>query len=357
MRDPLSWSLPIARLFGITVRVHVLFPFVAVGLILRAAFPPGAPPSPGGVVLDACMLLGLLFVSVFLHEFGHCFGARSVGGDAHEVLLWPLGGLASLELPHRPWAHFVAVAAGPLTNVFLCVLAGLLLQVATGWHARPPLNPLWDPFRHGDVIHLDAWRAGDPWEAAQAANPALVIGLAWLFFVNWVLLLINLLPGFPLDGGRLAQCALWPRFGFRQATLYAVTAGFVTMLVVGVYAVWVQSVLALLLAIFIYFTCRQHLIVLENGGEDALFGYDFSQGYTSLEGDAPPRRRPRPSFVKQWLQRRAQRRVQREQERREAEEQRMDQLLEKVQRDGLAALTDEERRFLKRVSDRYRNRQ
>src|SRR5262249_22788792 len=119
------------------------------------------------------------------------------------------------------------------------------------------------------------------------------------------------------------------------------------------------SVLTLCLALFIYATCRNQYILLETGAEEALFGYDFSQGYTSLEGDAgdaPPRRR-RPNFWQRWLQRRALQKRQREQERREADEARLDHLLSKVQREGLAALSDEERRFMKRVSGRYRHRQ
>ena len=93
----------------------------------------------------------------------------------------------------------------------------------------------------------------------------------------------------------------------------------------------------------------------EAGGEEGAFGYDFSQGYTSLErgiADAPTR--PRVSWWYRWLQRRAARRLLREQEEREAEERRLDGLLEKVHREGRQALTDEEVLFMKRVSDRYR---
>ena len=142
-----------------------------------------------------------------------------------------------------------------------------------------------------------------------------------------------------------------------QATLSAVFVGFVVMLIIALYGVVIDSVLPLLLAMFIYVTCRHQWFVLETGGEEPLFGYDFSQGYTSLERDQPPTpRRRRPNFIQRWLQRRAARKLQREQEVREAEERRMDELLDKVNREGLQALTDEERRFMTRVSSRYRNR-
>src|SRR5205085_6205411 len=103
---------------------------------------------------------------------------------------------------------------------------------------------------------------------------------------------------------------------------------------------------------FIYVACKQQWIQLETGSEDTLFGYDFSQGYTSLERDQPPPpRKRRPNFFQRWLQRRAARKLQREQEQQAADESRMDELLEKIQREGKQALTDEEHRFLKRVAD------
>src|SRR5262249_55942766 len=134
--------------------------------------------------------------------------------------------------------------------------------------------------------------------------------------------------------------------------------GFITALVIGVFSIMTGELIAFCLAVFIFLTCRQQWLILEHGGEESVFGYDFSQGYTSLERDQPPApSRRRPNFFQRWMQRRAARKLQRELEQREAEEQRMDDLLAKVQREGLQALTDEERRFLTRVSAKYRNRQ
>lgn len=349
MRDPLTWSMPLMRVFGITVRVHVLFPLIALGLILRYGFKQDAPQ---GLWVEAAILMGLLFLAVLLHEFGHCFGARLVDGDAHEVMLWPLGGLAAVDVPHTPRAHFITAAAGPLVNLMLCVAAGSALAV---WSIRPPFNPWWVPIHFSKDAILPPGLFG--WDNSVLTANSWQILLARFFWVNWILFLLNvLLIGFPMDGGRLFQCILWPRLGFREATRLAIGAGFVTMLIVGVYAIVREETLFLLLALFIYVTCRQQFILLETGGEESLFGYDFSQGYTSLERDQPASRR-RPGFIKRWLQRRAALKLQREQETRESEERRMDLLLEKVQREGLQALSDEERRFLTRVSARYRNRQ
>jgi Zn-dependent protease len=347
MRDPFSWSVFLGRAFGVTIRMHVLFPVVALGLLLRIWL--HDPPYPRGATLDMALLVLIVFLSVLLHELGHCYGARLVEGDAQEVLIWPLGGLAALELPHRARAHMIATAAGPAVNLGICVFVGLALTALYG--IRPPFELSWSPIR-GETLPalLHAW---DGTLATQP--PILSVLLARIFWLNWLLFLINLLPGFPLDGGRMLQAALWPWYGFRQATAVAVYVGFVTSLVIIIAAVAFNDLLTCLLALFIFTTCRHQMIMLESGGEESLFGYDFSQGYTSLEGEALPPRRRQPSFWQRWLQRRAFRRRQRDAERREAEERRMDQLLDKVQQHGLTSLTDEERRFLRRVSDRYRH--
>src|SRR5262249_13062882 len=120
MRDPFSWSFPLPRrVFGIAVRIHVLFPIVCLGLILRQAFEKNALP---GSWVDAAWVMSLLFLIVLLHEFGHCFMARHVGGEANEVLLWPLGGLAAVDVPHSARANFLTAAGGPLANLLICLI-------------------------------------------------------------------------------------------------------------------------------------------------------------------------------------------------------------------------------------------
>jgi stage IV sporulation protein FB len=355
MQDPFAWSIPFGRLFGVTIRIHILFPFVAVGLLLRAAF---REKAVQGQWIDVLILEVVLFISVLLHEFGHCFGARSVNGDAQEILIWPLGGLASVDVPHTPRAHFITTIAGPAVN-FVLALVGLL-----GLYVAGSYQPHWDPTT---FIGRENWLAGTTavglktWsgELAVLSPYALPVLLNQLFWVNYVLFLFNMvLIGYPMDGGRLFQSIAWRYVGYRRGTLAAIYAGFITMFVVGLYAIIVTSVLALCLALFIYFSCKAQWILLETGGEESLFGYDFSQGYTSLERDDTPTTPParRKGWLKRWLEKRAARKAQREEEQRVADEQRLDELLEKVQRQGMNALSDEERRFMKRVSDRYRNR-
>lgn len=355
MRDPFSWSVPLGRMFGITVRVHLLFIVVAIGLILRVAVAKTGQEPRTGAWADMTMLMVLLFLSVLLHEFGHCVGARLVDGDAHEVLLWPLGGLASVEVPHTARANFITAAAGPLVNLGLCTACIALLSLCYDG-VRPSWNPLVVPLRAPDTNAITLWN----WQGGQRelANVGAIV-LARVFYVNWLLFLANVvIVGFPLDGGRMLHSLLWPRLGFHDAMQVAIYVGLVFAVIVAIASIMMNELLVFGLAVIIGLVCYRQWVLLITEGEESVLGYDFSQGYTSLERDQPPsRRRKRPNFFQRWRQRRAANKLARDQQQREAEERRMDELLERVHRDGIQALNDEERRFLKRVSDKYRNRQ
>lgn len=356
MRNPFAWSFawsfPLGRLFGITIRVHLLFPLVALGMILRIAMRENAVP---GQWIDVAIVLALLFFSVLLHEFGHCFTARFMQGDANEILLWPLGGLANCEVPHTPRANFVVAAGGPVVNLVLFLVTGLVLFLL-----EPSLQPQWNPLYclargESQQVVLRLWAAGSP--DVRFGPYSYQVLLSHFFWVNWVLFLLNMVPAFPLDAGRMLQSVLWNFVGYRQAMMWAVIVGFVFAFIFGVVSVAMNESLLVGLAVFIAFSCWYQWLILETGGEESVFGYDFSQGYTSLERDQPPApAAPKQSWWSRWRQKRAAKKLQREIERREAEESRMDQLLEKISTQGITALTDEERRFMKQFSDRYKNR-
>jgi hypothetical protein len=268
--------------------------------------------------------------------------------------MWPLGGLAFCEVPHTPRANFIVAAAGPAVNIVLALFAALLL-----FFVEPSLQPPWNPIyclaREADgLIKLHLWSGADQPFAPFDYH----VLLSHLFWCNWMLLLVNLvLVAFPLDAGRMLQSVLWNYFGYRQATLLAVYVGFVVAIIVGIFSLVANETFALALCLFIGVSCWHQWVVLESGGEESLFGYDFSQGYTSLERDQPAvQAAPKQSWWARWRQKRAAKKLQREIERREAEERRMDQLLEKISSQGITALTDEERRFMKQFSDRYKNR-
>ena len=370
MNDMRSWSIPLGRISNISIRAHLLLIFFSLAMILRAAKPETGP----AYAWDAFLLQIILWTSILLHELGHCYAARHVGGDADEVLLWPLGGLAMTQVPNHPRAHFITTLGGPLVNFLLCLgaWAGLTVFGLFPPFYIPYLNDWYAIyiFDIGKEVRITSsglysWFLGSAIHGTDLTW--LQVFLARLFYVNWALFWFNvLLVGFPLDGGRLLQSYLWARVGFHRATRIACYAGYTVaaILGLGVFLLmtkdnYANGFLLAGLALFIYMSCRQHLMMLEMEGwaEDGLYG-DFSQGYTSYERGQPQQTKPKkPSFWKRWKQERAERRRLRDEAERQAEESRVDELLAKMHTGGgMQALSPEEQRFLKKVSAKFREK-
>lgn len=320
-----GWSFPVGRLFGIQVRVHLLFVvFLAVELLNAAS---------GGwhYFKIALMLCGLLWVSVLLHELGHCYAAIRLGGRAEQILLWPLGGLAFVDVP-RMWRQtFWTAAAGPFVTFLLCIV-GLLGLIALG-----------EPDPHNPYIF---W------------NPGAALWFRLLYAVNSAVLILNIIPLFPLDGGRMAHAFLWRKWGYGQGTLMTVKVAKVFAVVLAVYGLVKGDWMLAGLAIFCYFAAEQERVAFEMGaGEEGFMGYDFSNGYTSLEASSPrpARRTSLRKRISRWFSsRRAERHAKREKDEEDEMKARVDSLLEKIGREGMTALSTEERDFLNEASKHYR---
>jgi Zn-dependent protease len=331
--NPINWSFKVGRLFGIDIRLHLLFVFGAL-VLLAAEIRDGL----NWIALQyAVGQIVMLFAIVLAHEFGHCFGARLTGGEAREILMWPLGGLAYTSPPHTARANLITAAAGPLVNVLFLIFTAAIVLAWLGTPAALPLNPF------------------KPFVTAAPVTSSLHDWLVIFFTLNLILLLFNLAPVFPLDGGRILQCLLWPRRGYRDATNIASGIGMVGAIAFGVIGLFTREILLFAIAFFGYFTCWQQRQMLKAGMFDAgnEFGYDFSQGYTSLERGGQPAER-KPSY---WERRRARReaeKARREVQRREEHRRLVDEILEKVHRSGIASLTPKERRILEEETNRQR---
>jgi stage IV sporulation protein FB len=333
MRDLLSWNLSLGRWAGVQIRLHVFFVLFAV-FVLHF----GAQEKMAGY---AAVFVGLLFVSALAHELGHCFAAWKLGGTTDQVLLWPFGGLSHINVSQEPQVELVTTVAGPLVNMSICTLATPLL-VFTGANIMELANPFELPGMDG----------------LTAQNV-----LKMTFWTNSLLTMVNLLPAFPLDGGRLLRALLWQKFGYRSAVQLVVRAAKLSalFLCIGAWWVWTSypfaSLPLALLGIFLYFSAKQEADrLLDHDGGDGVFGYDFSQGYTSLERHYQSRPRD-PGPLRKWLETRRAARLERQQKIEEDEERRVDEILMRLHEAGPSGLSDEDRALLDRVSARYRNRQ
>jgi len=204
-----SWSIPVGRLFGIEIRIHLTFLFLLVFLWSTTAATQDAT-----AVLRVLGLVGIIFGSVVLHELGHALVARGSGIPAKGIILLPIGGITILDEAHaipdpiNAWKRDIRIAvAGPLVNLFIAGLSALVLFAAIpgfSLTARPLLDP-----------------------------NALLRSIVW---ANLSLGLFNLLPAYPMDGGRALRAVFSRRVDMVQATQRAVRIGHVfsiLMIMVG----------------------------------------------------------------------------------------------------------------------------
>ncbi|MBL8991503.1 MAG: hypothetical protein JNJ48_07990 [Phycisphaerae bacterium] len=320
--NPLGMSLLLFRVGGISVRLHIFFIiYVVIELLIAAG---------KGSVNHAATYLAIMFTIVLLHEFGHCLACRWVGGQADEILLWPLGGLAMCRPPHRWGASLVTTLGGPMVNVLLVPVSGLVVwATASAWDwGLLVFNPF-DPFATWPVASLGSWVAVTAW---------------WFYFINLVLLLFNmLLPMFPMDAGRVVQELLWWRLGYRRSMAIAVNLGLLIAVVVGLWAMSTGQGILSAIAIFAGLTCwqqRQQLRFLEADlAEDDPYGLF-----------APPARRDDAAAATRAEETRArQARAEREHQ---AE---LDRILAKIAKSGMASLSHAEKRFLQADTERRRS--
>jgi Zn-dependent protease len=182
-------SIRLFRFSGIDVFLHWSWFLIAVYEIQSRA---GRYSSITWNVLEYLAL----FLIVLLHEFGHALACRQVGGRANRIVLWPFGGVAYVDPPPRPGATLWSIAAGPLVNVVLAPILGILYSIArsSGWAHTSP-----------DAYHL-------------------------IYAVLWIdvgLLIFNILPVYPLDGGQILRSVLWFVLGRARSLMVATILGII----------------------------------------------------------------------------------------------------------------------------------
>jgi stage IV sporulation protein FB len=362
MSDPLSWSpISLGRWFGTSVRVHITLIIFVVFSLMTAAVSLASQGQLPQVSHVACWL-GLLLLALALHELGHAVTAYWLDCDQGEVNIWPLGSLVGPSFAARSSENFLVAMAGLVTN------GAIVLMIALGLHVFAGAQFVWNPFGNDIVVNnVPGYDAGAPrmFNGTLATPLTAVWVFGWFGYLNWVLMVANMIPALPFDGGRMLRA--WPGTGSTVPSRESIAAPWTAhacaflLAIVGLVRLAKRDLDGLTLiglAFLIEHLVRTEARMLEDGGyfDDGVFGYDFSEGYTSLESGTPKVRPYRESALKRWRRRRSELRRQRRIAVEAAEERRMDEILQKLHLEGRSALTDEENRFLIRVSARYRNR-
>lgn len=354
MTDILTWSFSLGRWAGVQIRVHYFLVFFAIGRLLNAAI-----SEEHRVLPTACWLLILLLV-LALHELGHATMALFQNVEPDDVRLWPLGNFIVPSGSKHSNDNLPVAVAGLLTSGFLALGSAIVLGMAGG-------RMVISPFGYGTDPGAPYYQPTGAEAAALRVLPYHPLWwIGWFGYLNLVVFLANLIPALPLDGGRILRTVLARSgVGITRDNPYAQwTARGVALIlaIAGLFRVFFglfsDGLTLFCLAILIELIVRSETRMMEDGGffDDGVFGYDFSEGYTSLESSAAKVRPYRESALKRWRRRRSELRRRRRLAREAAEDRRMDEILEKLHLQGKASLTDEEHRFLVRVSTKLRNR-
>ena len=213
----MSWSFKIATIAGTQVRVHVTFALILAWFWWMHYQIGGVPAAWEGV-----LFILAVFACVVAHEFGHAFAARRYGIRTPDITLLPIGGLARLErMPEEPRQEFVIAVAGPAVNI---VIAAIILLALGG--------------------------TGQLADMAQIEDPR-VNFLVRLAGVNIFLVVFNMIPAFPMDGGRVLRAALASRMSWPRATQIAATIGQGMAFALGFLGLLYNPIL-IFIAIFVY---------------------------------------------------------------------------------------------------------
>ncbi len=225
----MSWSLNIGKVAGTVVRVHLTF-LLFLAWIFAASYASGGPAT----AWDSLAFMVLLFLCVLLHEFGHIFTARAFGVTTPYVTLLPIGGVAQLDrIPEEPGQEFLIAIAGPLVTVVITIV----LVVFAGAELQP--------------------------SAAAAVDNLKIPLVDRLAAVNLFLALFNLIPAFPMDGGRVLRALLASRFGYVRATEVAAAIGQFVAFALGFIGLMYNPIL-IFIAIFVYLAASSeaHMVAL-----------------------------------------------------------------------------------------------
>jgi Zn-dependent protease len=226
-------SIFLGRLFGIPLYVHPTWLLVPAWVVL-------SHPASGAAVL-AVLLLGVVtvFGCVVLHEFGHALAARHFGIPTRDITLYPIGGVARLErMSERPGEELVIAVAGPLVNLVIALLltpfALLTFLSGPGLSLKPGTELL------GLVMEF--------------------LTVVWVS--NIALFLFNLIPAFPMDGGRVLRAVLSMGLGQMRATEIAAVVGLVLAVLIGAAMCWTGNLMGIVLAGFVVLAGQAELRVL-----------------------------------------------------------------------------------------------
>lgn len=228
-------SLRIGKFFGIPLKLHWTFALLVIYVMFNV------------FTNDSFWFLwyvAFLFLSVILHEYGHALTAKRYGIKTKDIILSPIGGIARLEkLPEKPWHEMLVAIAGPLVNLVIVIFIAAVL-FALGENNITP----------SDTSRL-------------TANISLTEFFKWVIVMNLALFFFNLIPAFPMDGGRILRAGLAIKLGKTKATKIASVIGRIIAIAFFMYGIFNEQYSLVLISVFIFFMATREMrdtLITEN---------------------------------------------------------------------------------------------
>lgn len=251
-------ALKIFTAFGIPVFIHWTFGFIFVFILWNAQ-------SEGMTTMETLTNTALfmsLFACVLLHEYGHALAARRYGVKTQDIVLMPIGGVARLEkMPDKPMQEFVVAIAGPMVNVVIAILLMLGIWLLT--------DPAYIELMANLVISTE--EGNEIIEEAGIQIPQTLQFAINLAFSNIGLVIFNMIPAFPMDGGRVFRALLSMKTGRPKATRIASMVGQVIAGLIIFYGIWTNAFMTIVLGLFVIYGARSENAMVQL--EDLLSRY------------------------------------------------------------------------------------
>ena len=220
-------SFRVGTFSGIDVNLHWTFSLMMVGLFFYYLYQSASLL----IAMAGIGLMSAVFLCVVLHEYGHALTARRYGISTLDITLYPIGGVARLaRLPREPMQELWIALAGPAVNL---VIAGVLYLIS-------------GLFQGGVVV-----------ESLLAPQPTNIFGM--LIWFNLVMVGFNMIPAFPMDGGRVLRAGLAQRLGFSRATQIAGVIGQGIAVLMAAYGIFSSQIMLIFIALFVIVAARQEI--------------------------------------------------------------------------------------------------
>lgn len=353
--DPLQWAVPIGTYWGVSWKIHLLFLFYGLVQLARSFVPIKGHVAQADTVFILIGISALFFVA-FIHELARALVCRIIGGDVVQIIMWPLGGINTHYNPKQWLGQLISNVSGPCANLLVCIILTPYLIFLVGNWEYVIFNP------------LTPWSVYAQW---SISSPTLI--MKWLWWINYTsmaMLIINILPMYPLDGSYILHALLWQKLRYRRALEISTITGYLISTLLTIIGLITEAPLIVCFALIGWFLCwqqRRSLAFIE--GQEDVFDDDAinnlpteypDESINTALPNSPDNSNNDHSIINYPENELSHDSIPYEYQRsdqilKESEEIELDRILKQISESGLKSLTTAEQDLLKRATNRRKH--